>query len=43
MTFNKCTVKGKVYGDVPDEGQHGRNSGLEEVILLLIFSRYIIN
>ena len=29
MKINKCSIKGKVYGDVPDETQ-GRG-GLEEV------------
>ena len=30
MTFNKCSIKGKVYGDIPEE-QSKVGNGLEEV------------
>ena len=33
MTFNKCTIHAKVYGDVDEPQGGGRTSAMEEVIL----------
>ena len=39
MTFNKCSIKGKVYGNVPESQQGGASSETEEVT----FCSYIIS
>ena len=31
MTFNKCSIKGKVYGNVPESQQGGASSETDEV------------
>ena len=38
MTFNKCSIKGKVYGNVPESQQGGASSETDEVT----FCFYII-
>ena len=40
MTFNKCSIKGKVYGNVPESQQGGAGSETDEVNLL--FSYYVL-
>ena len=37
MTFNKCSIRGKVYGDVMEEPAGKVGNGLEEVRIPLFF------
>ena len=37
MTFNKCCIKGKVYGNVPEQQQGGRGSEMDEVCKQRVF------
>ena len=43
MTFNKCSIKGKVYGNTPENQQGGgRGSEMDEVKKsVFVFKTYI--
>ena len=42
MTFNKCSIKGKVYGNVPESQQGGASSETDEVTFCFFIITKII-